>query len=79
MVAACVGLQPAERVTVNLYLYGASMVVYGFSMFLIGTMVEQTRATQRMLDEWLNGFRDGWEAAEQFDNDVRIVWRGRND
>jgi hypothetical protein len=64
---------------VNLYFYATAMIVYGFSMFLIGTMVEQTRTSGRMLTEWLNGFRDGWEAAEQFDNDVRIIWGGRND
>jgi hypothetical protein len=43
-------------------------------MFLYGGLVEQTRQTERMMGEWMDGFRSGWEAAEQFDNDVRTVW-----
>jgi len=52
-------------------------VLFGFGMFLWGTLVERGASAQRMTDEWLNGFRDGWEAAEDFDNDVRLVWGDR--
>jgi hypothetical protein len=78
MVAACVRLQPAERrmMTVSLMLLA---VVYGFGMFVAGTLAGQTRMHGRLLEEWLHGFRDGWEAAEQFDNDVRIIWGGNDD
>jgi hypothetical protein len=58
--------------------YAGCMVVYGFCMFLVGTMAERTRTSDRLVSEWLDGFRDGWEAAEQFDNDVRMIWGHRD-
>jgi hypothetical protein len=57
--------------------FAATTVLFGFGMFLWGTLVERGMNTERMTEEWLNGFREGWEAAEQFDNDVRLVWGGR--
>ena len=53
--------------------------MYGFGMFLAGSLFAQARQTERLVSEWLNGFRDGWEAAEQFDNDVQLVWGGNRD
>ena len=49
---------------------------FGFGMFLWGQLT--IRATSRLSAErdWADGFRAGWEAAEQFDNDVRLIWGG---
>jgi hypothetical protein len=49
-------------------------VTFGLSMFVWGTLVGRESNVDRLADEWLEGFRAGWEAAEQFDNDVKIVW-----
>jgi hypothetical protein len=43
-------------------------------MFMWGTLVGQESNANRLADEWLEGFRAGWESSEQFDNDVKIVW-----
>jgi hypothetical protein len=51
-----------------------AVVFYGFGMFIWGTLSERNVQTVRLSDEWTHGFRDGWEAAEQFDNDVRTIW-----
>ena len=48
--------------------------IYGFAMFLWGTLSERKLHTVRVHDEWVHGFRDGWEAAEQFDTDIRMIW-----
>jgi hypothetical protein len=54
-----------------------ALSLYGFGMFLWGTLSEKDRETERLSNEWADGFRDGWEAAENFDNDVRTIWRTR--
>jgi hypothetical protein len=55
----------------------AGMGLYGFGMFLAGTISERKVHAARLERERTCGFRDGWEAAEKFDDDVRIVWGGR--
>jgi hypothetical protein len=49
---------------------------FGFGMFLWGQLVTRAACRERDEREWLDGFRAGWEAAEQFDNDVRLIWGG---
>jgi hypothetical protein len=49
-------------------------IVFGLCMFMWGTLVGQESNANRLADEWLEGFRAGWESSEQFDNDVKIVW-----
>jgi len=74
MVATGVRLQPAEG---EMMLTGIVVgVAFGLGMFLLGTLVEVQANRRRVTDAWLDGFRDGWEASVQFDNDVRIVWGG---
>jgi hypothetical protein len=51
-----------------------ALALYGFGMFLWGTLSERNHQSVRMSNEWTDGFRDGWEAAEKFDDDVRTVW-----
>jgi hypothetical protein len=76
MVAACVRLQPAEvRMITAVYIVG--LAAFGFAMFLWGQLSTRKACTDRISREWHYGFRDGWEAAEQFDNDVRVIWGGR--
>jgi hypothetical protein len=52
-------------------------VAFGFGMFLLGQLVTRQHCRDNETAEWLDGFREGWEAAEQFDNDVRIIWGGK--
>lgn len=76
MVAACVRLQPAE-VSMITAVYIVGLAAFGFAMFLWGQMSAHGEFSELVSREWHYGFRDGWEAAEQFDNDVRVIWGGR--
>ena len=60
----------------DVLLLGVLVIVYGFGMFVWGGLSVKDTGPDRMHEEWLHGFRDGWEAAERFDDDVRIVWGG---
>jgi hypothetical protein len=51
-------------------------VLFGFCMFLWGMLSGWERSSSRLELSWADGFRDGWEACEQFDDDVRVVWGG---
>jgi NADH:ubiquinone oxidoreductase subunit 3 (subunit A) len=55
----------------------AGVVLFGFGMFLWGTLVRSEQHQRQKDGAYTDGFRDGWEAAEQFDNDVRIIWGGK--
>jgi len=72
MVATGVRLQPAKGEMMLAYMVIGT--AFGWGMFLLGTLMETAENRQRVTEAWLDGFRDGWEACEQFDRDVRIVW-----
>jgi hypothetical protein len=52
-------------------------VLFGFGMFLWGTLTGWDRCVSKLERQWVDGFRDGWEACERFDDDVRVVWGDR--
>jgi hypothetical protein len=58
---------------------GTGAVLFGFGMFLWGTLVRAEQYTVQLDRAYTDGFRDGWESAERFDDDVRIIWGGNRD
>jgi hypothetical protein len=57
-------------------MWGTGTVLVGFGMFLWGMLVRAQQYTVQLDRAYTDGFRDGWEAAERFDDDVRIIWGG---
>ena len=55
-------------------LYAVGTVLFGFAMFLWGTLTQVDEKSAAVDRAWTDGFRDGWEACERFDRDVRLVW-----
>jgi hypothetical protein len=51
-------------------------VLFGFGMFLWGTLTGEKTQAGRVDRAYTDGFRDGWEACEQFDDDVNVIWGG---
>ena len=54
-------------------------ILFGFGMFLWGTIVRSDQHRRHIDRSYTEGFRDGWEAAEHFDDDVRVIWGGNRD
>jgi hypothetical protein len=50
--------------------------LFGFGMYLWGTITGQARAADRLADEWHDGFREGWNACADLDADMTIIWGG---
>jgi len=51
---------------------------FGIAMFLWGHLEGRKLGSRSADDEYANGFADGWEASEDFDSSIRVIWGGQS-
>ena len=54
-----------------------TMAAGAVAMFLWGHMEGRTTAAIESENEWMEGFKEGWEASENFDSSIRMIWEER--
>jgi hypothetical protein len=47
---------------------------FGVGMFLWGQLTVRDSCTARRELAYLDGFREGWEAAVRLESDVKVIW-----
>jgi hypothetical protein len=55
-------------------IWATGTVLVGFGMFLWGMLSGSEREKAHTDGAWVDGFRDGWEACQKFEQDMNSVW-----